>query len=180
MHKITVFAMAASLFGAPLCDAHAGSNTGGVFGFQSSNGTFRPMLAERPRSKAQAQPTIFGGHLVGNFTIFLSPASNIAPTTPVLCGLQANLFGTDTTGASDFVSETVQVAATVSGSTATCQVAIPYYWTLSVPTFDNVTITGSATAVDTNGNGRTNSFQLETIAFPATGTTTTITYSGRL
>jgi hypothetical protein len=48
MKKISVVAIAASLFGAPLCDAHAGSNMNGVFGFLSSNGTFRPLGPRRP------------------------------------------------------------------------------------------------------------------------------------
>jgi hypothetical protein len=87
-----------------------------------------------------------------------------------------SLFGTDTTGVSDFVIETDQATATLSGNQATCQVVIPYTWTLLVPTFDIVTLSGSATAVDT----RTSSFQLETIALPTTGTVTTITYSGKL
>ncbi len=57
---------------------------------------------------------------------------------------------------------------------------IPYNWTLFVPTFDNVTISGSATAMDTTGNGRSTGFQLEVIAVPATGAITTLTYSGKL
>jgi hypothetical protein len=117
---------------------------------------------------------------VVNFTISIAPTSNVPPTAAILCGLQAALFGTDPTGVSDFVAETDQATATLSGNQATCQVVIPYTWTLSVPTFDNVTISGSATAVDTPGNGRTSSFQLEVIALPTTGTMTTLTYSGRL
>ena len=109
-----------------------------------------------------------------------SMATNVPPTAPSLCGLQASVSGTDPTGVSDFVAETDQATATRSGSAATCSVVIPYLWTLSVPTFDNVTLSGSATAVDTTGNGRTSSFQLETIALPATGTVTTVTYSGKL
>jgi hypothetical protein len=84
------------------------------------------------------------------------------------------------TGVSDSVAEADQATATLSGNQATCQVVIPYTWTLLVPTSDNVTISGSATAVDTTGNGRTSSFQLEVIAVPSTGTITTLTYSGRL
>ena len=78
------------------------------------------------------------------------------------------------------VLETDQATVTRSGNQATCQVVIPYTWTLSVPTSDNVTLSGSATAVDTTGNGRTSSFQLEVIAVPATGTISIITYSGKL
>jgi hypothetical protein len=180
MHKITVVALAAGLFGAPLCGAHAGSSTNGVFGFLSSNGTFRPVRTEAPTPKAGAAGTVFAGRLAATFTFTISMNSNVPPTAPILCGLQATLIGTDTTGASDFVAETDQATATVSGSTATCQVVIPYYWTLFVPTFDNVTLSGTATAVDTTGNGRTSSFQLEVIALPATGTITTLTYSGKL
>ncbi len=90
------------------------------------------------------------------------------------------MFGIDTNGVFDFVSESDQATATLSGNQATCQVVIPYTWTLSVPTFDNVTISGSAIAVDTSGNGRTSSFQLEVIAVPNTGTVTAITYAGKL
>jgi hypothetical protein len=52
MHKITVVAIAAGLVGAPVCDAHAGSNTNGVFGFLNSNGTFRPLRTETRTPKA--------------------------------------------------------------------------------------------------------------------------------
>ena len=178
MKKITVVAIAASLFGAPACAAHAGSNANGVFGFLSSSGTFRPLRTETPTPKAAA--AIFTGKLVVNFTFTIAVVSNVPPTAPILCELQASLFGTDPTGVSDFVAETDQATATRSGATATCQVVIPYTWTLSVPTSDTVTISGSATAVDSNGNGRASSFQLEVIAMPATGTVTTLAYSGRL
>ena len=151
-----------------------------MLGFLSSNGTFRPLRTERPTPKDAAAATIFAGRLVANFTFTISMNSNVPPTAPILCGLQASVSGTDPTGVSDFVAETDQATATRSGSAATCSVVIPYLWTLSVPTFDNVTLSGSATAVDTTGNGRTSSFQLETIALPATGTVTTITYSGKL
>ncbi|MGH6847225.1 MAG: hypothetical protein ACREC0_07255 [Methylocella sp.] len=179
MNKITVVAIAASLSGAPICGAHAGSNTNGVLGFLSSTGTFRPVLTETPAQKPQTA-TVFTGKLVVNFTILIAQASNVPPTASIVCGLQASLFGIDPTGDFDLVFETDQATATRSGNQATCQVVIPYIWNLSVPTFDNVTITGSATAVDTTGNGRTSSFQLEVIAVPATGATTTLTYSGRL
>jgi hypothetical protein len=43
MIKITVFAIAPGLFGAPKCDGHAESNTNGVLGFLTSNGRFRPI-----------------------------------------------------------------------------------------------------------------------------------------
>jgi hypothetical protein len=118
--------------------------------------------------------------LVAKFTFTISMNSNVPPTAPILRGLQASLFGTDTTGVSNFVAETDQATATVSGNQATCQVVIPYTWTLLVPTSDTVTLSGTATAVDTTGNGRTSSFQLEVIAVPATGTVTTITYPGKL
>ncbi|MGH6857931.1 MAG: hypothetical protein ACRECP_09935 [Methylocella sp.] len=178
MHKITVVAIAASLIGAPVCDAHAGSSTNGILGFLSSNGTFRPALTERPTPKAAA--AIFSGKVVANFTFKIAMASNVPPTAAILCGLQASVFGIDPTGVSDSVFETDQAPATRSGNQATCQVVIPYTWTLFVPAFDNVTISGSATAVDTSGNGRTSSFQLEVIAVPTVGTFTTLTYSGRL
>jgi hypothetical protein len=111
MNKITVVAIAASLFGAPLCDAHAGSNTNGVLGFLSSTGTFHPLLPATPTPQAQAAATIVGGKLVANFTFTIAKASNVPPTAPIFCGLQASLFGIDTTGVSDFVSETDQAMA---------------------------------------------------------------------
>ena len=171
-------AIAASLLGAPICAAHAGSNANGVVGFLSSNGTFRPLRTETPTPKGAA--TIFAGKFVVNFTFTIAVASNVPPTAPILCGLQASVSGTDPTGVSDFVAELDQATAARSGNQATCQVVIPYTWTLSVPTVDTVTISGSATAVDSNGNGRASSFQLEVIAMPATGTVTTLAYSGRL
>jgi hypothetical protein len=138
------------------------------------------VLTEAPTPKAVAAATVFAGRLVANFTFTISMASNVPPTAPILCGLQASVFGTDTTGVSDFVAEADQATATRSGNQATCQDVIPYAWTLFVPTFDSVTLSGTATAVDTTSNGRTSSFQLEVIVVPATGTMTTITYSGKL
>jgi hypothetical protein len=61
-----------------------------------------------------------------NFTFTIAVVSNVPPTAPILCGLQASLFGTDPTGVSDFVAETDQATATLSGNQATCQVVIPY------------------------------------------------------
>jgi len=137
-----------------------------------------PVAVSGARSKSR------GDHLPwlvrGQFHLYDCGGVQRAAGGPILCGLQAALFGTDTTGVSDFVAETDQATATRSGNQATCQVVIPYAWTLSVPTFDTVTLSGSATAVDSNGNGRTSSFQLEVIAVPPTGTVTTITYSGKL
>ncbi len=95
MNKITVVAIAATLFGAPVCGAHAGSNTNGVLGFLTSNGTFRPVLTERATPKAAAAATIFSGRLTANFTFTISKNSNVPPTAPILCGLQASLFGTE-------------------------------------------------------------------------------------
>ena len=178
MHKITVAALAASLFGAPLCDAHAEPNTNGVFGFLNSNGTFRPLLAKTPTARAPA--TVITGKLVLNFTFMIAAASNIPPTAPILCGLQVSVFGIDPTGVTDVVLDTDQATATRSGNQATCQVVIPYYWNLYVPTFDNVTVSGSATAVDATGTGRTSSFQMGVFAVPPSGVTSTIPYSGGL
>jgi hypothetical protein len=126
-----------------------GGNTNGVFGFLSSNGTFRPLLAKTATPKASA--TLITGKLLVNFTFTIAAASNVPPTAPILCGLQMSVAGTDQTGVSDFVAETDQATATRSGSTATCQVVIPYTWNLYVPASDTVTISGSATAVDANG-----------------------------
>lgn len=82
--------------------------------------------------------------MVANFTFTIAMASNVPPTAPILRGLQASLFGTDPTGVSDFVTETEQATATRSGNQATCQVVIPYTWTLFVPASDNIAISGSA------------------------------------
>jgi hypothetical protein len=44
--------------------------------------------------------------------------SNVPPAAPILCGLRATLFGSDTTGDFDFVRATDQTTATLSGNLA--------------------------------------------------------------
>jgi hypothetical protein len=66
MNKINVVAIAASLVGAPMADAQAGSSTNGIPGFLSSNGTFRPLRTELPTARAAA--TVFHGSCVQRTT----------------------------------------------------------------------------------------------------------------
>ena len=128
-----------------------------------------------PEQLAAAASTVTG-KLVFTTTITLSstfPAADV-----IACSAQALVLDT---GSGNDIIESTEVAATKSGSTATCTVTIPYSWNLLTPTADFVNLTFSvrvpatpATAAATLPN-RTNTQTLGRIPIPASGTTTTET-----
>lgn len=112
------------------------------------------------------------GKFVFSFTITI--ASTNLGSDPIACEANATVF--DSSGRTS--TETASVAATKSGTTATCTVTIPYSWTLSTPTTDMVSlgfmISAANTAAASGGQPtRTTTQTLGSIKVPANGLTTT-------
>lgn len=76
-------------------------------------------------------PTTFGGKFVFNFTITVS--STLASTAKIGCEVTASL---EDAASLNSILETASVVATLSGSTASCTVTVPYSWNLSSSTSD--------------------------------------------
>ena len=135
-----------------------------------------------------AAPTATNGTFVANFTVKL--------VTPVPSGYQVQcyLYATvieesATTGTiSNEIEDTAGVKATVSGSTATCSVKVPYAWYLSTPSSDTVGLTyylyiENASAVNGTGEARSSSQYVPgagAIKVPANNATTTYSIAATL
>jgi len=119
--------------------------------------------------------------VTGNLTLKLTVTivSTIATTTAIQCTFSVNVSGASSTGQSDNIQELDTVPATRSGSTAVCQLAIPYQWIL-YGTSDTVGLSSSITATNASGNGRYSSASFETIAVPKNGATTSYVLTGRI
>jgi hypothetical protein len=138
----------------------------------------RPILTPEPQDNqdsVETPATVVSGKFVINLTITIS--SSIPTTETIACDAEALVFDS----LSDIV-DTAGIAATRSGSTATCTVTIPYSWSLTSTT-DSVLITytissppdpfSSSTALPR----RFTNHAIAKITAPATGTTTTYNVS---
>lgn len=126
-------------------------------------------------------------------TIQLTISAHLVTPVPsggaVICSLGASVIDISTTGTIDNeVSEEAETKATVSGSTATCLVKIPYSWYLPNVSHDTVSlgysisIIGSTTSV-TGVLTRSSSGLIPgapSIKVPANGATTSFTVSTTL
>jgi hypothetical protein len=121
---------------------------------------FSPLMQSLVAESKSAAAT---GTLQFEYTITVkSPV----PSGGITCSAEATVF--TSTGA-DYI-ETAGVAATISGSTATCTVVIPYSWA-GATSSDSVML--SYNVFGSNGV-RVSDGSLATIAVPANGTTKTI------
>jgi hypothetical protein len=135
------------------------------------------VLSVAPLADAIAATTVTGKVML---KLTVTIASSIAPSIPIQCNLSAYASGSNPSGSqTDNILETDQVTATRSGSTAVCQLAIPYQWVL-YGSADTVALSYSVTATDPNSNGRYSSISFETIAVPKTGATTSYALSARI
>jgi hypothetical protein len=114
--------------------------------------------------------TTYTGTIEAEFTITID--STGLPTSKMACGVNTSLNDSGNT-----FKEFSEVLATVSGSTATCTVKVPYSWTLSTAPTDTIYITYvvvSPTTLPTTNTAPGRECQREvTIAVPANGATTT-------
>jgi hypothetical protein len=154
----------------------AWSDSNGVPGFLGADGSFH--LLPRPSVIAGATTTKVTGTLT--MTLTVSIVSTVAAATPVRCTFNATVIGYNvTTGVGDTIAETDSVAATRSGATATCNLTIPYEWTLQVTT-DTVSIGYSVSTLDANSDGRLTTASVATIPLPKTGATTHFAVAARI
>ncbi len=103
-----------------------------VFGFQDSKtGTFHP-LGTADITDAAAATTTYTGTVEATVTITLKTA---LPTgDKIACTVTADASSDNETAGTLFdYGETASSIATVSGSTATCKVNIPFSWVLFTP-----------------------------------------------
>jgi len=134
------------------------------------------ILSAAPVVSAMAAATVTG-KLELKLTVTM--VSTIARPIPIQCSLTAYVEGANSYGQTDNIAETDTVTATRSGSTAVCQLLIPYQWVL-YGSGDTVALSYSVTAVDGSSNGRSSSVSFETIAVPKNGATTSYALTGRI
>jgi hypothetical protein len=102
-----------------------------VFGFQDSRtGTFHPLGTAPDISDAAAATTTYTGTIETTVTVTLKTALPKGGT--VACRVEADPTSEGVSG-DVFYEETATAIATVSGSTATCKVNIPFSWLLFTP-----------------------------------------------
>jgi len=135
-------------------------------------GTFKPManLASPEESEIEALAPSSGDFAV---TFNISVKSSIPSTDTIACTFNASVY--ETTTGKDF-TDSMTVAATRSGATATCKLTMFYSWPLTSPTTDLVNLTYTVSAGGTGSAVLPNreSFQtLSSIKVPAVGATTT-------
>jgi hypothetical protein len=104
-----------------------------VFGFQDSRtGVFHPLGQSPDLSENPAATTTYSGTIEVTVTITLKTA--LPKGDSVACSVDAIAISeSETTAASVTYDEIATSVATVSGSTATCKVNIPYSWVLLTP-----------------------------------------------
>lgn len=154
--------------------------TPGIPGYLDARGGFHvypPAIEEDAQVDAL---TTFAGTIVVNFTITVT--SSIPTTDKISCLVSAAVFDTASTNS---IEETAAVAATRSGSTATCKVSIPYSWGLTSATTDQVALSYiiSAPGLLTASNGlplRTSTQSFAHIPVPKNGATTTETVAATI
>ena len=154
----------------------------GILGYlDPRTGAFRP-LVQNPVENAQAEalaPTPTTGKFVFNFTITIK-STNLGSDT-IECVANAAVFES-----ASFLSinESASVKATVTGSTASCTVTIPYSWPLTSASTDMVMLNYEVLAAggaSTGGQPTRNSGQsLPSIKVPLTGATTTQTIASTI
>jgi hypothetical protein len=151
------------------------SKSHGIPGYlDPETGAFKPFQSQTEAiDLAKVTPTT--GKFVFSFTVTV--ASTIATATKILCQADATVTEPTTFFTA---SEIAAVTATRSGSTATCTVTIPYSWPLTTASKDIVNLAFSISA-GTPGS-TTTSYRISTqtagtIPVPATGSTTSLSFS---
>ena len=115
----------------------------GILGFLDPHtGAFRPVPAAAEESLDAPAAATFTGTINVTITITLKTTG----LTNISCSEELSVV--DGTTAPSFFSESDSVAATGSGTTRTCNLSIPYSWSLTTQSSDNMTtsyiVVGSA------------------------------------
>lgn len=137
MRKQTIALVAALALGAlgGSVTAHAQTANSGrkVFGFQDRTGTFHPLGQSPDLMENPAVTTTYTGTIEVTVTVTLK--TPLPTGDKVACSVDAIASSDNTLNplASVTYDEIATSNATVSGSTATCKVNIPYSWVLLTP-----------------------------------------------
>jgi hypothetical protein len=147
----------------------------GILGYlDPQTGTFRPVPLVTDNGSEDAPPVApTFGKVVLNLKATLQTTFPTGETFS--CGLSASTF--ESSGLS--FTDSYQVAATVSGSTLTCTVTLPYYWALISRGSDTMTVSYSVTGVNGAPSGlptRLAEHGVANLIVPVSGTTTTYSF----
>ena len=140
-------------------------------------GTFKPMANMAAQEEPEIEAPSSGDFAV---TFNISVKSTIPSTDTISCFFTASVIG-DASG--KIFSDSMTVAATRSGSTATCKLTMFYSWPLSSPTTDLVSLEYSVGATGTASAplpARESTQSLSSIKVPAVGATTTETITSTI
>jgi hypothetical protein len=134
------------------------------------------MLAGASAAPAQTGVISAGTPVSGTFTLALTItvlSPTISTSTPIRCTLVANVTGAGATGLADSITDSATAGATRTGSTAKCEMTLPYKWTLSGAT-DTIILSYNISATSsTTGEGRNISVFIKTLtSVPPTGAKT--------
>lgn len=147
----------------------------GILGYLDPHtGAFRPVPAGAEESPEAPAATTFTGTVNVTLTITVKTTS----LTNFTCS--ANLSVVDGTTSPVVFDESNTVAATGTGTTRTCSLSIPYAWSLTTQSTDNMTTSYSVIgSVGTTGLPQRASTRtpLDTRKVPANGATTALTAS---
>jgi hypothetical protein len=130
---VAVFALVI-LGGSVLALAQTANRPSGAktFGFQDSKGIFHPVGTTPEIADAAAATTTYSGTIEVTVTITLKTALPKGGT--IACTVGATAISENETATENVAfTEGASSIATVSGSTATCKVNIPYSWVLFTP-----------------------------------------------
>lgn len=178
LSSVTIGTILAGIFAIPAISENLNQQHS-LFGFlDPQTGVFHP--SRRAAPPASASPTT--GTV--DVTIQITIVSTLATGSKIDC--LSTLFAEQifTAGGDAYFDENETVTATVSGTTATCKVSIPYAWLLSSASTVETSFTGtytveaSAPAKSTGiiERSSTGTFVSST-TIPASGTTSTYTVS---
>jgi hypothetical protein len=136
-HSIALVAVIAlgTLGGSVLALAQTATRTPAkkVFGFQDSKtGTFHPLGKSADLATPEVATTTYAGTIEATITITLKTA--VPKGDVIVCSVDAAATSeSETTLTGVAYDDTAASTATVSGSTATCKVNIPFSWVLLTP-----------------------------------------------
>ena len=149
----------------------------GILGYLDPHtGAFRPVPAAAEDSAEAPAATTFTGTVTVTITITLKTTG----LTNIICSEEVSVSDGVTTTSPRFFGETNSVAATGTGTTRTCKLAIPYAWSLTTQSSDTMTTSYSVSgSTGTTGFGvplRSSSLSpLDTRKVPANGAVTALT-----
>jgi hypothetical protein len=139
----------------------------------------KPTAVEDNLDFAQAALTTFGGTFTFKFTITIKSTNLGADTITCMPIFVVEDFNATTGVVSGSIVEEESVLASVSGSTATCTVNIPYSWGLANGSTDMVGISYDIEALNLTLGSKSQPVRVQSRSFPnihvpANGATTTI------